>query len=251
MSSTKRPKRIKKSAGARLRPYWVLFLIVVIAAAVGGYYGATWPGFYPKHVAVSGNRVVPASQILARAQIAPRQNVWLQNAHQAAARIEAIPYVKTAQIHRSLPSNVRIVVTERRPFAVLQAGPQRAIVDRDLRVLQPDRASPLVLPVIEVKNIALPRAGAFVRDGAAARLRDDYIALEQAHVAVRSLHYDKFGDLVAATPGGVSLLLGDDTDLAKKTPLIDPIISQVSANGKKLAAVDLRAPKTPVVVYKR
>lgn len=250
MSRSKRPKRIKKSASARLRPYWVLFLIVVIAAAAGGYYAATWPGFYPKHVVVSGNRVVPSSEILARAQIAPQQNVWLQNAHRAAARIEAIPYVKTAQIHRSLPANVRIVVSERKPFAVLQAGSQRALVDRDLRVLEPDRGM-LVLPVIEVKDTALPRAGAFVRDSGAARLRDDYIALEQAHVAVRSLHYDKFGDLVAATPGGVSLLLGDDTDLAKKTPLIDPIISQVSATGKKLAAVDLRAPKTPVVVYKR
>lgn len=65
------------------------------------------------------------------------------------------------------------------------------------------------------------------------------------------MHYDKFGDLVAATTGGISLLLGEDADLAKKTPLIDPIISQVSATGKKLAAVDLRAPKTPVVVYKR
>lgn len=247
--SRPRAKRIKKSPGARLRPYWMLFLLVAIAAGAAGYYGATWPGFYPRQVTVSGNNVVPSSQILARAQIAPRENVWLQNAHGAAARIEAIPYVKTARIHRSLPATVRITIDERKPFAVLQLGAQRAVVDRDLRVLQPDGKA-LGLPVIQGKGAAMPPVGAFVHDTSVARLRDDYVTLAQAHVAVRSLHYDKFGDLVAQTPGGISLLLGDDTDLAKKTPLIDPIISQVSATGKKLAAVDLRAPKTPVVVYK-
>lgn len=244
-----RPKRRKKSAGARLRPFWVLFVLVAIAAAVGGYYAATWPGFYPKPIRVSGNRVVPTSQILSRADIAPHENVWLQSMHKAAARIEAIPYVKSVQIHRSLPASVRVTITERVPFAILQTHAGKAIVDRDLRVLQSGEEP--TLPIL-ITNVAVtPPDGTFVKDVDAMRMRDDYDALAQAHVAVRSLHYDKFGDLVADTRGGISLLLGDDSDLAKKTPLIDPIISQVSATGKRLAAVDLRAPKTPVVVYRR
>lgn len=244
-------KRRKKSPGARLRPFWILFVLVAIAASAGGYYAATWPGFFPKRVSVSGNRIVPTAQILARAAIEPRENLWLQNMHAAAARIETIPYVQTARIRRSLPANVRITIAERTPFAVVQygTGTRRVLVDRDLRVLQPDDA-PLALPVIMLKTAAMPRVGAFVHDDDVQRLRDDYAALAQAHVAVRSLHYDRFGDLVATTQGGIALLLGDDSDLAKKTPLIDPIISQVSATGRKLAAVDLRAPRTPVVVYK-
>lgn len=243
-------KRRKRSAGARLRPFWIVFLLVAVAAAAGGYYAATWPGFYPQKITVSGERVVPAAEILARAQIAPQQNVWLQNAHRAAARIAAIPYVKTATIHRTLPATVHIAVTERAPFAVLQSAASRALVDRDLRVLEIPRTAS-ALPLIIAKRAIVPPPGGFVRDANVQRLRDDFEALAQAHVAVRSLEFDKFGDLVATTRGGISLLLGDDTDLSKKTPLIDPIISQVSATGKRLAAVDLRAPGTPVVVYKR
>jgi cell division septal protein FtsQ len=244
-----RPKRRKKSAGARLRPFWILFVLIAIVAGVAGYYAATWPGFYPKPVTVSGNKVVPAAQILSHAQIEARENIWLQNMRKAAQRIDAIPYVKTASIHRSLPAGVRIAVTERTPFAILRTNAGRAVVDHDLRVLPPEgRAN--ALPVIVTKLASLPIDGAFVKDADALRLRDDFDALAAAHVAVRSLHFDKFGDLVAGTRGGISLLLGDDSDLAKKTPLIDPIISQVSATGKKLAAVDLRAPKTPVVVYR-
>jgi cell division septal protein FtsQ len=149
-----------------------------------------------------------------------------------------------------LPAAVHIVITERKPFAVLQTADGNALVDGDLRVLQP-ADEPSALPVIVAKHSALPADGAFVKDADAQRLRNDYDVLAQAHVAVRSLKYDKFGDLIAGTRGGISLLLGDDSDLSKKTPLIDPIISQVSASGRKLAAVDLRAPKTPVVVYKR
>jgi cell division protein FtsQ len=243
-------KRRKKSAGARLRPFWILFVLVAIAAAIGGYYAATWPGFYPKRVTVSGNRIVPTAEILSHASIAGRQNVWLQNTHAAAARIEAIPYVESAQVHRSLPASVHIVVAERKPFAVLQAAGARVIVDRDLRVLQADDET-RTLPVITAGPLRDLSPGAFVHDENVQRLRDDYVALSQAHVAVRNVRYDKFGDLVATTRGGIDLLLGDDADLGKKTPLIDPIISQVSATGKRLAAVDLRAPKTPVVVYKK
>ncbi len=245
-----RPQRRKKSAGARLRPFWILFALVAVALGIGGYYAATWPGFYPKQVSVTGNKIVPSSQILSRAQIAVHENVWLQSMRGASARIEAIPYVKTARIRRTLPANVRIAVEERTPFAILKIGAQRAVIDRDLRVLQRDD-EPLTLPLIEAKGTAPPADGTFVRDADVQHLRDDYETLAQAHVAVRLLRYDKFGDLVATTRGGIELLLGDDGDLAKKTPLIDPIISQVSASGKKLAAVDLRAPKTPVVVYKR
>lgn len=243
-------KRRKKSPGARLRPFWILLVLAVIAAAAAGYYAATWPGFYPKRVSVSGNRIVSSGEILQRAAIASHENLWLQNMRAAAARIEAIPYVKTARIHRSLPASVHITIVERAPFATVQYGEQSALVDRDLRVLPQADEAPVTFPLIVAKTATMPAPGAFIRDADVRRLRDDFDALGRAHVAVRSLRYDRFGDLVATTRGGISLLLGDDADLAKKTPLIDPIISQVSASGKKLAAVDLRAPKTPVVVYK-
>lgn len=233
-----------------MRPFWILFVLAAIAAGAGLAYAAVWPGFFPKHVSVEGNRVVPSSRILARASIAARQNLWLQNMHAVAERIESIPYVKTATIHRALPAAVRISIEERRPFAVVQFGRERVLVDHDLRVLAIG-ASTGTLPVLEVAGTLVPQAGTFIRDAAVQRLRDDDDSLVQAHVPVRSLRYDRFGDLVAMTPGGIQLLLGDDTGLAKVTRLIDPIISQVSASGKRLAAVDLRAPRTPVVVYRQ
>ncbi len=243
------PRRKKKSAVAALRPFWFLIALVVIAAAFGAYYAATWPGFFPNGVTIAGNRVVSTREIASRAQISTHSNLWLQNMHSAAARIEAIPYVKQGAIHRSLPAKVAIVITERVPYAVLYYGKQAALVDRDLRVLQP-LDEPAALPEFVLKSGHMPVAGAFLKDASALQLRDDFDMLARAHVIVSSLRYDKFGDLIATMHSGVRLLLGDDADLQKKTALIGPILSQVALTGRRIAAVDLRAPKTPVVVYR-
>lgn len=247
---SRKPRRRKKSPAARLRPFWFICGILAIAIAAGAYYGATWPGFYPSRVSVSGNRVVSSQQILERAQIAPRVNVWLQNTHLSAARIAAIPYIQTATVQRSLPARVRITVTERTPFVRLRYGTKTVIADRDLRVLQ-SAAGSAALPVLVTGYSAAPVPGTFVKNENAVQLRDDYEALAGAHVMAALLEYDRFGDLVATMHNGVQLLLGDDRTLAQTAPLVGPILSQVAAQGRQVAQVDLRAPKTPVVVFKK
>lgn len=244
-----RPKRKQKSRAARIRPFWFLLLLLAAASAFGGYYAATWPGFFPQRVAVTGNRIVPPAEILSRAQISGQSNLWLQNMHAAAARVRAIPEIGDVRISRSLPAGVRITVTERSPYAAIRTGAAQLIVDHDLRVLR-KTAHAGSLPVFVLKLKDAPADGTFLKDERIVQLRDDYDTLAQAHVIVTSLQYDKFGDLVAGMRSGVRLLLGDDSDLSQKAALIGPILSQVAAAGRRIAAVDLRAVKTPVVVYK-
>lgn len=242
--------RRKKSAAARLRPFWVLIVLLLALGAAGGYYASTWKGFYPRSIRVAGNRVVPRAQILAKARISLWRNVWLQNVGAAAARVQTIPYIETAHVYRSLPAAVRIVVTERTPYAVLRAGGEAALVDHSLRVLAaaPARGE---LPVFVLDRAIALTPGRFIRREDAVRMRDDYDALQAGHVIVASLRVDRFDDLVATLRDGVRVLLGDDQDLAKKVPLIDPILAQVERRGRPLAAIDLRAPSTPIVVFKK
>ena len=244
---SRKPVRRPASVAARLRPFWFLIAVVVCAAAFAGYYCATWPGFYPKSVTVNGNRVVASQTIVARAAIERHENVWLQNMQAAARRVQSIPYVGDVEIHRSLPAGVHIVVTERTPYATVRDRGASVVVDRDLRVLE--RGGSATQPEL-ITAATLPSAGAFITDAGTQALLRDYEALARAHVAAARLEHDKFGDLVAVTRGGVRLLLGDESELQRTAQLVDPILSQVAANGRKIAAVDLRAPKTPVVMYK-
>jgi len=243
-------KRSKSSAAARLRPFWPLIAtgaVVVVGLAV---FCITWPGFAPKAVTVGGNRVVPRAEILERAGVSPHLNLWLQNPHTIASRVETIPYVARADVHRVPPATVAIWVTERAPFAILRGNGRYALIDRTLRVLGPV-APGTTLPVFDAGNLELPDAGSFVTSPRVASLRDDYEALLAARVVPESLAFDKFGGLVATMSDGIEILLGDDSDLSAKLRLIDPILAQVVRSQRRVAAVDLRAPATPVLVYKK
>lgn len=246
-----RPRRRRKTAAARLRPFWFLLLLLVLAVGFGVYEFATWPGFTPHRVAVNGNQVVTKEQILSAAEINPRTNIWLQNAKAIGKRVAAIPYIDTAEVRRLPPGTVVIDVTERKPFARLKTDEGAFLIDRSLRVLQPDDGSAQMLPIFEDPDRAPVRIGTTLDATALIALRDDEEALTAAGLSTTNLTHDKYGDLVVVLRNGVRVLFGDETDLQKKIRLVDPILTQVGRAGRPIGTIDLRAPNTPVVVYKK
>ena len=219
--------------------------VVLILLAVA----ATWPGFYPGEIAVSGNHRVTRGEILATAAVAPNVSIWFQNIGAVASRIEAIPYIETVYVHRAMPASMRIVVVERVPFAVLRSGASAAVVDRSLRVLEPAiGADPL--PVLDVEPGLNLSPGEYVRTRHAIELRDCYVAIAARQIVARELGFDRFGGLVVTMRGGLRLLLGADNDLGRKLTLAEAILSQVVGPQRRVAAIDLRAPAAPVIVYR-
>jgi len=89
--SVARQRRSKPTLLARVRTYWVLAAIVLVILAATGWWFAGSPLFRLKSVAVAGLMRVSKADVLARAQLDPRGNVWLMNRRAVEARIEAIP----------------------------------------------------------------------------------------------------------------------------------------------------------------
>jgi cell division septal protein FtsQ len=244
----RKTKRSQPKAGARLRPFWLLMLALVLALGAGAFWALSLPIFRPKTLAVSGNDVVPSSAVLDRAAIDPRQNMWLQDSAAIEKRVEGIPYVNTVHLERAIGAET-IVVTERVPYAIAGETKRRWLVDRTLRVLEPAPPDSM-LPWLRAPILDSPAAGAFLTDAGLPALRDDNDALAAAKLAVASLEHDRYGDLVVVLRNGVRVLFGDEAELAKKIPLVQPILDQVGRAGRPIAAIDLRAETTPIVVYK-
>jgi cell division septal protein FtsQ len=242
-------RRANRSAAARIRPFRMIIALagLVVAAAVA--FLVTWPGFYPKKIVVAGNRRVSSSEILARAEIAPNRSLWLENTAAAEARIRAIPDLATVSIHRFPTGTVRVVVTERVPFAILESGARSGIVDRALRVLS-SQVVASSLPVLAVTPGLALVPGRFVTSRDALALRDAYETMNAKGIAPKSLAMDKYGDLVATLPNDLRLLLGAPEGLSEKAALTSAILAQVVRGQRRVSAIDLRAPATPVIVYR-
>jgi cell division protein FtsQ len=244
-------KRRRPSPARRLRPFWILIGFVVVVLIAGGLFAASWSGFAPKYVIVSGNAMTSRAEILNSAQISGTRSMWLQNPSSIAARIERLPFIANARVYRVPPATMVVSVSERKPYAIVRSGRSEAIVDRDLRVLQAPPPADSPLPIFVLSEATDLTPGAFVKGRDALALRDDYHAMLAAHVVPARLSIDRFGGIVATMRDGVSVLFGDDDDLAKKLPLVNPIFAQVVRSSRRISAIDLRAPSTPVVVYRR
>lgn len=246
-------RRRKRSAAARIRPFWMPIALGGAAVVIALVVAALWPGFDPEVINVSGNQRVSSGQILSRAAIASHESIWLQNTGAIEARIEAIPYIATASIHRIPPSAIAIEVRERVPFAILRSGDDAVVVDRALRVLAPAgdaEADAGARPVFVVKPGLDLAMGRFATTRDALSLRDAYDAMAAKRIEPLELSLDRFGGLVVTLPGGLRLLLGSETDLERKLGLAQAILAQLVHDRRRVAAIDLRAPATPVLIYR-
>jgi cell division protein FtsQ len=118
----------------------------LIAAAVWVLFGS--PLLVVRSVTVSGTHLVSQSEVIAASGVRPGTPLIRVNTGRAAARIVAIPQVRSVQVTRSWPNRLVIVVRERTPELALPAyGGGYDLTDADGVVLQRVARRPKHLPL--------------------------------------------------------------------------------------------------------
>ena len=249
MSAVRR--RVKPSLIVRLRVLWVFIVILLAAAGFAGFRIATWPGFNPKSITVYGTSHVTAADVLKRAAIPSDRNVWLIDKHAAEARVDALPWVQSTRVHRSLPANVRVVVIERTPVACVQAASSRYLVDASGHVIETSCNAASRAVALGWPSLAPQHAGSIVDASLLTRFLNDVQTVRAHRLDPVYCGFDRFGGLDVTLSGGVVVRFGDDRDLAQKAGLVDPILQAYGKRTRDVAIIDVRAPSTPVVEERR
>ena len=124
-----------------------LAAVGLVAAAVWVLFGS--PLLVVRSVTVSGTHLVPRSEVVAASGVQPGTPLIRVNTARAAARIVAIPQVRSVQVTRSWPNRLVIVVRERTPELALPAygGGGYDLADADGVVLQRVTRRPADLPL--------------------------------------------------------------------------------------------------------
>jgi cell division septal protein FtsQ len=232
-----------------IRRYAAVLAFAALLLGGAAIWAWNWQGFRVRAIEVAGNRVVPSAEIVRGAAIDRGSNLWLQSRRRMIERIEAIPYVGQAVIHRRLPADVTIVVSERRPAGCLDTGRGEVTIDSANRVLQTGCADPEEVRYAAARRAQIP-PGSFVDDAKLNQLETDEHAAEASGLLMRRLSFDRYGSLEIVLDNGITLRFGDDATLGEKLPLVRPILDAVAKKQASVRAVDLRAATTPVVQYR-
>lgn len=80
---------------------------------------------------VEGRSMTAADDVLAALDVARGTPILSIDVAEARAALEALPWVKAAQVERRLPNTLHVVIHERQAYALWQQGNRYTLVDRD------------------------------------------------------------------------------------------------------------------------
>lgn len=109
---------------------------------------AAW-GLAVEDITVEGRRHASGPALLAATGLSRGAPILGVPLAEVQARLEALPWIERATVHRRLPHHIHVIVTEREPFALWQRQGRFALIDRSGRVIVENDVAPFAgLPLV-------------------------------------------------------------------------------------------------------
>ncbi|MGE4061884.1 MAG: cell division protein FtsQ/DivIB [Rhodospirillaceae bacterium] len=105
-------------------------------------------GFRLAALTVEGREMTAAEDLLGALDAEVGTPIAAIDVVKARAKVEALPWVKSAKIERRLPNTIHMVLTERVPYALWQRGGHYTLVDHEGELIADVPESDIRLPLI-------------------------------------------------------------------------------------------------------
>ena len=237
--AARRPMRGPAKGGLR-RVRRLVFLALLVAMAVGGWWLIQSPLLRIQEVTVEGTRLLDPEEMAAAANLSGA-SILFPDTGGARQRIESEPMVKSVTFERAWPRGMRIIVQERRPWGFWEAQNRRYVIDEDGVVLErvlPDEGAPVIRQLDGTPNL---EAGDRVDPDAVALTRQLVEAAPQSlGLAVAAVEYRDQDGLTAVFQGGLRVTLGDGRDFDYKMAALKALLAETQQQGVEVRTVDLR-----------
>ena len=225
----------------RLRLVLGLTFVTSLAVGIIGFLNSS--SFDVDEVVVSGNERADAAMITQASGIELGQALLEVDLAGAVSNVELVPWVGTAEVIREWNGSIEIVVTERGPSAVINAGPSFALIDEHGRQLEiVDRRPEGFVPVLGIEGSGV--AGEAAPDASlpiVALLEAMPVEVEDQIDAVALENGNLFLDLSV----GGRANFGGGTDLGPKLQALETMLATVDMTC--VQSVDLRVPSAPAL----
>ena len=235
------------------------FLVVLLVAAGGwlawmGYSATTHAELFQiAGVDIQGVKHISDAELKEIVGVFKGQNIFRVDLGAGVRRAQENGWVREARIHRSLPNRISLVVAERVPYAVLDNGAGRYLVDEQGTIIERlarETEKTWQLPIVSVKNERVRPGEQITAEGA-----QEAFALI-AEIAARGGW--KLADLTirAGSAEQLAVLYAEHEfkigsgNFPEKLRRLAEIMSDVKQRGLEIAFVDLRPERQAAVMVK-
>jgi len=245
-SDTERPVRIdprirerrigviREAGRRRLR---VLLVVSIVLCTAGlAFLAVTSPLLDVDSIPVAGAQHVTAAEVRAASGVHIHDHLLFVDLGRVKARLEKLPWVSGATVHRDLPGTLSITVIEYTPVAYVRVAGGVMLVAANGHVI--DRANAAPAHTVEVRGLRrAPLAGELLAPVDAAGFTGQLPAALAARVGA----VDVSGDgLALDVVGNGEIRLGDSSDLGAKASAALAVLGQIGA--AHFAYIDVSTP---------
>ena len=229
---------IREAGRRRLRITLIVASAIVVIGLV--YLALRSPLFDVDHIRVVGARRETASEVVAASGVHTGDALVFVNTGAVARRIEKMPWVAHASVHRELPGTLKITVTDYAPAAYLRTPDGKiALVASTGRVIAIVATAPA--STVEIRGEkTVPPVGSFVSPPQVAGV----MRLLPAALAARVQSIDIGTVFVLELRTGGQVRLGTLDDLGQKGVAALAVLNHLGAT--PFTYIDVSAPQAPV-----
>lgn len=237
-----RERRIEVIRQAGRRRLRVLLIVSIVLSAVGlAFLVVTSPLLDVDRIPVTGASHVTAAQVRAASGVHVHDHLLFVDLSRATRRIEQLPWVRSATIHRDLPGTLAITVVEYTPVAYVRVPGGVMLVAANGHVIERTKTAPP--HTVEVRGVRLaPSAGDLLAPPDAAGI----VGRLPAPLALRIGAVDVSGDgLALDVVGNGEIRLGDSSDLGAKATSALAVLTNNGA--QRFRYIDVSTPDRAVL----
>ena len=224
----------------------IFFIIVFLTAA---YVLARSSVFEVREIRVAGNNSLPREKIISVSGINPGENIFKLDLKSSAEKIKSIPFIKSVEMSRKLPSAVEIRVEERKPLALLPVEGGFIQVDEEGVYLQKGDIAASQLPVVTGVSFSLPAPGGQIKSESLGAVLEVVRGIPPGLLPMLSEVNMEGGQAVAYTMDGIQCRLGTASGLQQKGEVFMKVLNELKVKGKRIEYIDLSYTGSPVVKY--
>ncbi|NJN68717.1 MAG: FtsQ-type POTRA domain-containing protein [Chloroflexaceae bacterium] len=208
-----------------LRTGKLLSLLLFLTTTGGLTYMMISPRFTVQHVRVEGNTLLSAEDIIALAGL-EAMPIWFIDSQQVMQRMQQNPYIEHVQVTMTLPDDLALRVTERRPDVYWKIGPVNYLVDGTGRVLEltSEPPGPEVLVIRDTTPHVLQPHDQVDPDALTLAHILSLRLPEELGLAPSALGWDYGLGMYIETDGGQTIVFGQSNNLDRKLTILHELL---------------------------